>query len=346
MRAPLVTLLASFVLIACGQGRNPSPTIAVRGPEVVLSAAPDGGAPDASAPETGPVVADEPPPEAQGSSDCPALAAAPEPSWKAIRFELGPRKEDSEPSEIPWEVRVVGDDQEVFPAVNREGTIMVERFTDAESFRDITHDSVGFFSVVTGKLLGLYMLSSDIGESSPSPATIEKERKRLQRDLASAHRILDKSTWRRVSSDRKPDGPCPGTPFTKLDVERSLRDGFRWERVTRFDREGIDFEYQPSLDENGDQVKENVTVRAQKADGTIDTVVLPHELVPPGSTTWMAPHHGRCGWSHGFYGFGSRELGVFFVYGDKNFGGDSCGAELAGKRISVIRLPPELRTPR
>ncbi|WP_284721574.1 hypothetical protein [Polyangium sorediatum] len=254
--------------------------------------------------------------------------------------------EDDDTSPVPWEVQVAGGDEEVFPAVNHEGTILVERFSDMESFREAVHDSVGFFSVVTGKLIGLYMLSSDLGESSPSPAAITKERKRLKRDLAAAHHLLDKSTWKRVSSGRKPDGPCPGTPFTKLDRERDERDGFRWPRVTRFDREGLDFEYQPFQEEEGVKVEEKIIVRALQADGTIHTVALPHNLVPPGKTTWMADTSGTCGWSEGFYGFGSRELGVFFVYGDENFGGDSCGAELAGKRMSVIRLPPALRTSR
>ncbi|MDC0743078.1 hypothetical protein [Polyangium mundeleinium] len=345
MRAPIL-LFASFVLLACGQGRNPSHGTTVRGPEVVLSAERDAGAPDASTPETS-SLAEENPPEPRWADDCPAAAAAPEPSWKSIRFELVPRQaEDDDTSPVPREVQVAGEDEEVFPAVNHEGTIMVERFSDTESFSGHDHDSVGFFSVATGKSLGFYMLSSDLRESSPSADAIAKERKRLKRDMDAAHRILDKSTWKRVSSGRKPDGPCPGTPFTKLDQERDARDGFRWPRVTRFDREGLDFEVQPSQDEDGVKVEEKVIVRALQADGTIHTVALPHNLVPPGRTTWMADKSGTCGWSEGFYGFGSRELGVFFVYGDKNFGGDSCGAELAGKRTSVIRLPPELRTAR
>ncbi|MRG93081.1 hypothetical protein [Polyangium spumosum] len=319
MRAPSIALLASFALVACGQGQSHSH----------VSAPLDSGA-----------IAGDKQAEPRWADDCAAAAAAPEPHFAPIRLELVPRQSEDEEgtSPIPWEVRVAGGERDVFPAVNRDGTIMVAWFGDTQSFTGHDYDSLGFYSVATGKALGFYVLSSDPDDTSPAALS------RLKRDLAAANRILDKSTWRGVSSGRKPEGPCPGTPWTKLDLERDDREEWSWKRVTRFDREGLDFEY--VREEKEDRFEEKVILRALTADGTIREVTLPIDLPLPGKTTWMAEQQGSCGWSEGFDGFGSRELGVFVVYGDENFGGDRCGAELSGKRTTVIRLPPVLRAPR
>ena len=344
MRAPafVFALIASFSSIACGRRPSPLDVSTARGPEAVPA---DAGVSDGSAPDAG-VIAAESPDAPPWADDCPAPAPALAPSFRSVHFELAPRGEgdEGESSTLPGEVRIEGANQDVFPAVNREGTIMVERFGDMESFTGHNIDSVGFYSVVTGKTLGFYVLSSDPDETSP--AALQKEHRRLAHALAGANQILDKYTWRRISSDQKPDGPCPGTPWTKLDLSRSQRDEWSWARVTRFDREGLDFEYQPVRDDAGTENQEKVVVRALQPDGTIREVSLPLALVPPGETTWMANERRRCGSSEGFYGFGSRELGVFFVYSDEHYGGDSCGAVLSGKRTTLIRLPPELRTAR
>jgi hypothetical protein len=338
----LLTIVVAFTLLACTPAREqPQLPAGTRTACSVTAPTPlpdggDGGSPADTAPEPNAVAEEEKQPAPPSEEECPHLTAAPATSWNRIHLDIVPQ-EPEDPGSLPWEVQVAGEDQEVFPAVSRDGKLMAQRFYEEEDFSGRGIESVAIFSTVTGKTLGLYILLEH-PDGVPSEAAIKKEHARSAQAVRAANGWLDKTEWRRVETGRKPTRACPGTPWTKLDEERETRDGFRWERVTRFDREGLDFEY----DGEGGRV----TIRALQADGSLRAVTMPYEALPPGKTTWMADTHGLCGWSEGLYGFGARELGAFFVYGDANLGGDSCGEVLAGKRTSLLRLPRELRAGR
>jgi hypothetical protein len=295
----------------------------------MLTAPLDAGAPADSAPEQ---ADDEPPSEAEEAT-CPVVEAEEKREWVSIHLLLTAVTEAkatswSEP--IDWELTIPPQLAGFFPAVSRDGRTVVQIFDDIQDFSANPIRRMVFFSVPTGKVIRTFILHSG-GDKNPSAsdaATAQEILQRWESDRTAANRLLDATEWRHLATARTPSRPCPGTPWERLDEERSRSEEWRSHQAARFDAEGIDLEFDPEHN--------TLTVRALQKDGTLRTVLVDYAPEGPGRSATG----GHCGEVGGIAGFGSRELGAFFLFGtDENLGGDSCVGIDTALRTGLFRLP-------
>ena len=323
-----VSLLALGLAVQLIDHRCPAPAPALP----AQTAAPDAGARADDAPEP---TEDESPSDTEEAKEaaCPAVEAEEKPTWIRTHLLLAAVTEAETPfwsAPIDWELTIPPQLAGFFPAVSRDGQTVVHIYEDTQDFTAFLIRRMVFFSVPTGKVIRTFVLHSgeDTNLIRSNDKTAQEIMQRRESDRAAANRLLDATEWRHLATARSPSRPCPGTPWAKLDEERSRNEEWRGHRVARFDAEGIDLEYDP---ERG-----TITVRALQKDGTLRTAVVKDTLHSPGTGNTG----GGCGEVDGIAGFGSRELGAFFLFGtDANLGGDSCVGTDTALRTSLLRLP-------
>jgi hypothetical protein len=328
------SLLAGASLLALALGvqlldhRCPAPPPALPAQTATL----DAGAVVDRAPEQ---VDGESPSEIEEANEvaCPAVEANEEREWVRAHLLLTAVTAAEAPSwsaPIDWELTIPPQLAGFFPAVSRDGRTVVQIYEDIEDFSDIPIRRMVFFSIPTGKVIRTFLLHSgeDTNRIAGNAETAQEIMQRRESDRTAANRLLDATAWRHLATARSPARPCPGTPWEKLDEERSRKEEWSGHRVARFDAEGMDLEYDP---ERG-----TLTVRALQKDGTLRAVVVNHRPESPGKSSTG----GGCGEAAGIAGFGSRELGAFFLFGtDENLGGDSCVGVDTALRTGLLRLP-------
>ncbi|MBX3214677.1 MAG: hypothetical protein KF850_21760 [Labilithrix sp.] len=229
---------------------------------------------------------------------------------------------------IEWHVAVPEHLRTLFPAVSRDGRTVVARYRESAS-QEIVDDveRMSFFSVTTGKPIATFVLDMarelDLGTKA-SPAALREAR---ERDRVAANRLLDATEWRRLPTSRMADDICPGA-FEELDRERSRRQDWEWDRVARFEGEGVDLEYDPA--------QKQIIVRAVAEDGSLSIGTRPADrgFVGPCGEPAVALDVDA---------FGSRSLGVFFVVpnGDVRYDKErrGCSFRSMADRMRAVYVP-------
>jgi hypothetical protein len=232
----------------------------------------------------------------------PCVHAIADPAVRAMQVDLAPAA--AEQFTYPILVAHAGSE---FPAVSKDGKVIVELFEDSEDFTGAPSSTLVFWAK-SGKIVDTFDLGGSRASNTPQAAA----------DLvrARANARLARSTWRPLAVH---DGCTPPGPDDADQVDAQVQlDG------------GLVLHYAPDTGRLSSQRAGHKAKRLRTTFGA------------PGTRMGQADEGGGKGCGHVTriaYAFGGPALGLAIVVPEASLGGDSCFGLSGSATALAVRLP-------